>query len=428
MQNSFSELLNQVITKSKVSKNELIRECDIDRSSFFKFLNGTRGPTNIQFSKICRVLQLSPSDEKMLRTAYSSIVLGEQEVLLSNRIADLLWMLEGTDDHTISGVQDYNRQYKNTDVIVNGKDQVYELITNTVLSEVHTREDYKLDLFLPACSNAIFKWLNSLLKSDVGRHVSIRQLVEFPTRSIDSDQDIVERLKFALLYAASYTDSYSGHYYYSDTPIDAHIGVFCAYSLITPFEVIVVNKRLDKAIIITDRKCRDEYENYFLTALNRSQPLISKVRKNRIEAEIGYPASCRYGIAALGDKQLKEGSILFLSPNSIAKLSERNKLSASPDNSSGAKEKQRLLKEIKKRLGSQIYLIDEGDLPPASSWNITLYDNDRIVYSRNDEQDCFVISEAGMVGLLVEFMRKLPNSSLVVREELALEILDESFG
>ena len=104
MQNSFSELLNQVITKSKVSKNELIRECDIDRSSFFKFLNGTRVPTNIQFSKVCRVLQLSPSDEKKLRTAYSSIVLGEQEVLLSNKIADLLWMLEGTDDHVISGV------------------------------------------------------------------------------------------------------------------------------------------------------------------------------------------------------------------------------------------------------------------------------------------------------------------------------------
>ena len=38
MKNTFAELLSEVISNSEISKNEMIRECDIDRSSFFKFI------------------------------------------------------------------------------------------------------------------------------------------------------------------------------------------------------------------------------------------------------------------------------------------------------------------------------------------------------------------------------------------------------
>ena len=53
MKNTFAELLTEIISQSEISKNEMIRTCDIDRSSFFKFLSGQRIPTMEQFNRIC---------------------------------------------------------------------------------------------------------------------------------------------------------------------------------------------------------------------------------------------------------------------------------------------------------------------------------------------------------------------------------------
>lgn len=427
MQNNFSELLNDAISKSDVSKNEIIRECDIDRSSFFKFLNGTRRPTSEQFSKICSKLQLSPSDAKHLQTAYSNEVLGEHSVRINNQISDLLWLLNGSVGDALFEKASFNRQYKNLEVIVDGKKEVFELMTNTILKGLHTGDDYKLDLFLPVNNEGIFKWLNSLLKSDIGRRVCIRHLIEFPSRNIDSDQAIVERLKFALCFAASYSDSYSGFYYYSCDPIDTHIGVFCAYSLITPLEVIVLNKRMDKAIVITDQKCRDEYENYFMMSLNSSELLIKKITQDMIESEMNNAMSYRYGLNLHGINQITEKTTVFVSSTNLANIFELNREMPSVDKKTNLKEKQRILKVIKRQLGNHLYLIDERSLPSANSWCITVLGKDRIIYSQNDSKEYFVIEESGMVGLLIEFMQRLPNSGLVLQRELASEIIDELY-
>ena len=86
MKNTFAELLTEVISQSEISKNEMIRTCDIDRSSFFKFLSGQRIPTMEQFNRICEKLQFSPSEEKSLRLEYAKITQGEQKIRSGHRI------------------------------------------------------------------------------------------------------------------------------------------------------------------------------------------------------------------------------------------------------------------------------------------------------------------------------------------------------
>ena len=109
MKNSFSELLSEFISQSGISKNEIIRACDIDRSSFFKFLNGGRIPTNEQLNKICSKLQFTAPEEKALRLEYARVTIGERKVLTHQRIAQLLWKMEETENSkTVERKSDYS--------------------------------------------------------------------------------------------------------------------------------------------------------------------------------------------------------------------------------------------------------------------------------------------------------------------------------
>ena len=94
MNTQFSQILSEIISNSELSKNEMIRNCDIDRSSFFKFLNGTRTPTPEQLNTICKKLLLTPDEERELREAYFYVTGGNKTITISNSIIDMMWALE----------------------------------------------------------------------------------------------------------------------------------------------------------------------------------------------------------------------------------------------------------------------------------------------------------------------------------------------
>ena len=102
MKTAFSEFLSEIISKSGYSKNEIIRLCDIDRSSFYKFLNGSRIPTSEQFEMLCNKLQISNADEKELRVKYALLTKGKRKVDIEDRIGDFLWKLENLNESSVA--------------------------------------------------------------------------------------------------------------------------------------------------------------------------------------------------------------------------------------------------------------------------------------------------------------------------------------
>ena len=426
MQNSFSETLSDIISRSNISKNEIVRRCDIDRSSFFKILNGTRVPTIDQFVRICRKLQLSPSDEKKLRISYSKMTLGEKKIRLRNLLTDFLWMLEDAEDIKALDITKPTLQSEYNETIVSGKQAVFELLKDTVLHEVWSEQEmHEVDLFLPLSADDFLEWTSSLLKSDIGSSFRIRHIIELPPFSTAMDPIVIEQLMRSLLCAAANFKSYTGYYYYANTSLDSHIGVFCSYSLITPDRVILLNERMDKAIIITNRKCCDEFRYQLMIARNNAYPLIKKMRYKDLLTNLSNPISYRYGGNVFADKQFKDNSIAFISPKIIMALRDTKvPLNQNSEDSVFAKQKLQLIKEIRKRLGSQIFLIDEKDIPSAREWCIALSGKDKLIFRRNGEEDCLIISEYGTVNTFYEFMSSLCESGYLIREDVASELLE----
>ena len=433
MQNSFSEALLDIISRSNISKNELIRECDIDRSSFFKILNGTRIPTAKQFAQICCKLKLSPADEKKLRTAYSKITLGERKVQFYDCLTELLWIFENTDETEPLDISkpfqksnSFQKSYNN-EVIVSGKRAVFELFTNTILQEAQPdQEPCEIFLFLPILNYDFVNWIISFLKTGIGSNIRIKQLIELSSFPAEPDPVIIERIKLTFLCAAANIKSYSGYYYYSNSSVDSNIGVFCAYSLITPNRVIMLNKSMDKAIIITDPTCCNEFRHYSTMALNSARPLIKKVRSKDLTAELNDPISYRYGGKAFIDKQFEDNSIIYISPRNIAYLTESREPNGQNDGDTvRLKEMSKLAKELKKRLGSRIFFIDERDIPSAMSWYIAISGDEKLIYGKDGDEECLIISESGIVKAIYGFMVNLRGSGFLIRDDLASEMIEK---
>ena len=432
MKNTFAELLSEVISNSEISKNEMIRECDIDRSSFFKFLSGTRIPTTEQFNRICNKLQFSPSEEKMLRMEYAKITQGEQKVSTGNRITELLWKLEDS-NNIDSDLLDFteNRDKEKTtdseDSVVYGKQKVFELLKSTIVNQALSSDrKTEIDMFLPERTEEFFKWMTGFLESDLSRKVRIRHLFELPSRSINTEQMLMDMLRFALLGTAANSKAYFGYYYYAYNSISNCVGVLYPYSLVTETRVVLLNERMDKAIIIADPDFSCDYRDYFMIALNSAKPIIRKVKEQEIRKELNQPIRFRYGGQGYLELPGNEKAAIYVSTGSVRRFAETGCFEGDSESKFlKTEERISLLNKVQKQIGSNVFLIDERSIPAAESWEIMISGKDKLIINSRKAECYFVVTESSIVEAFYNFMENLPNSGNLLRTDLAKEIFDD---
>ena len=433
MKNTFAELLSEVISQSEISKNEMIRACEIDRSSFFKFLNGSRIPTTDQLNRICDKLQFSPSEEKSLRLEYAKITQGERRIRSENRIAELLWKLEDSNNIDTSWKdcdaerRETEQTSELTETVIRGKRKVLELIKSTILNEALEEGNMaEIDMFIPEKTEEFLEWLIGFLRSDLSSHVRVRHLIELPSRSTHTEQVLMDRLKFSLLSSAENSRAYSGYYYYAYNSISSCVGAVYAYSLITEHRVVLLNEKMDMAIAVEDAGfCRD-YRDYFMAALNSAKPIIKKVKEQDIEKELDKPIRYRYGGQCFGNLAKNEGMVLYTSIESVRRFAQTGKSNERSDwEAVSPEERESCLNKAKKQIGSKVFLVDERSIPPAASWTIALSGKDKLIMRRKDTDYFFIVTEPGIVEAFYTFMENLPGSGNLIRTELAQEIFDE---
>lgn len=433
MKNTFAELLSEVISQSEISKNEMIRTCDIDRSSFFKFLNGSRIPTMEQLNRICDKLQFSPSEEKSLRLEYAKITQGERRIRSENRIAELLWKLEDSNNIDTSWKdcdaerRETEQTSELTETVIRGKRKVLELIKSTILNEALAEGNMaEIDMFIPEKTEEFLQWLIGFLRSDLSSHVRVRHLIELPSRSTHTEQVLMDRLKFSLLSSAENSRAYSGYYYYAYNSISSCVGTVYAYSLITEHRVVLLNEKMDMAIAVEDAGfCRD-YRDYFMAALNSAKPIIKKVKEQDIGKEMNKSLLYRYGGLPLLQNLEGDAPVLYISTASIRRFADTGCFCSKNDlEPIGTEERVSYLNKAKKQIGSKVFLIDERSIPPAGSWVIGLSGKDKLIMHRKDADCYFIVTEPNVVEAFYTFMEDLPGSGNLIRTELAQEIFED---
>ena len=133
----FSEYLQNFMKTNSISMVELSKETDIDRTVIYRYVKGTRIPSDMDtVARIADAMQMSVSEKKYLLKEYDKLVFGKPMVYSYQYIKKLLRSLERPDRNTVSAKEQWKTVSK-----IKMDASIIELMTK---EEIIT---YILDLF-----------------------------------------------------------------------------------------------------------------------------------------------------------------------------------------------------------------------------------------------------------------------------------------
>lgn len=421
MKTQFSEVLSEILSHSEISKNEMIRLCNIDRSSFFKFLNGSRTPTQEQLNTILSKLQLSPDEERELKNAYAHTMKSDSQLICNDHISDFLWTLEGCEE---SGVifPSLEKEISLNSGSIQGRDNVYRYLAFSVENEISKSDfSHNLYLFLPRKAKPFWRWLLALMRNKRGLEANINYLIELPSRK-NSRSEAIEQLKYVLPGALLNAESNSVFYYYSDSTGFAEPGILYKYSLLLQDRMILLNSDMDRAIVIKDPQVCNDAGKKLLNYLNSAHLLVEKVPDKKIDKERFGEALFYYGNCLTYSRLMGKNSIWFSSVDNIENCMKYE--GSKEDKSDGVMNRKiALIRNIKEKIGKRVFLIDNRYLPSMMDWTIILTSKDCLLIRNEKKKTCFLIKEIYFVQEFGAYFSDLLNSGYILNDSIVKVIL-----
>lgn len=257
----FSDQLSQAIKLSGKSKNQIIEESKINRSSFFQFLNGKRMPTKEHLAAILAALQLTPGEEEQLRKLYEIAEIGEN--IYESRVGcaeclDDLALLTGQNRRPIHEFVG-EAVYSVSRAPILGENRVYQELCHLAQAEM-LKPEPKIDLFLPRQPNDFLKYLKSFFQNKSNKKIRMRQIIQFSLNKEEKTKDILSFFNSLLFLMAVSGDSYEAYYYYSDSNLTDTIGALYPYCVMTSSGVMLVT-------------CHAQFQE----AISRAKPFIENI-------------------------------------------------------------------------------------------------------------------------------------------------------
>ena len=176
----FSDQLSQFVKLSGKSKNQIIDESKINRSSFFQFLNGKRMPTKEHLTAILTALQLTPGEEEQLRKMYQIAEIGENIYESRKGCAECLEDLALLTGQNRRPIHEFVGEavYSVSRAPILGENRVYQELCHLAQAEM-LKPEPQIDLFLPRQPNDFLKYLKSFYQNKSNKKIRMRQIIQF---------------------------------------------------------------------------------------------------------------------------------------------------------------------------------------------------------------------------------------------------------
>jgi len=426
MKTQFSEILSEIISQSEFSKNEMIRNCDIDRSSFFKFLNGTRTPTREQLNTICRKLLLTPDEERDLREAYSYATRGNKQITISNRVLDILWALEnGNGERAKKNAASSEGISAPKYEVISGSREVFEYLRSAMIYEASEGgAEHEIDAFLPDLAEPFWTWLMAYIQENSGSGIKVCSLVELPARIYNTDA-LLYKFRYPLLYSLLYPDTFIGYYYYDNSAGASDLGELYPYSLILDSRTILLNAKMDRAVVTADRNFCGDDRKRFLNNLNSAHLLARKVANKEISKELTGGIEFCYGGCSLDYQLWDRNTRKYFSAKDLEGF--LNSMPGTADEREAkalVNRRKAFSRNVLECVGSKTFLVDERFLPAARNWAVALTSKEELMIYSEDNRFHLMIDEMHIVRAFSSFFEGLESGGYVIGPGLAKEIVN----
>ena len=302
---SFHKLLNSIIDSQSVTKNSLINETGIDRSSFYQILSGKRIPTKDQITSIIRQLDISAADEMALYDAFYLERLGETNYHYLKFTEKCLNVIGASDiDAKASSRQilplSLELQNKLPDdpidtdqpqaatgtILYHSTDEIICGLTKFLI-HASKKENNHLQVSLPFDLSSrikLFSNIQSLITSGKFQNATISQILHFQTKN---PNDITEKLDgFATLLESILTKgtniTYNIYYYSNEQKVSKNSGVLFPFYIITDDASLLLNADANKGCLLTDPSLIGFMCKEFDSVFDHAKPFLSSFSQKEL--------------------------------------------------------------------------------------------------------------------------------------------------
>lgn len=451
MNSPFSSFLASLIEESGLGKNNIIRNTGINRSSFYKFLNGSRIPTNAQYNEIKRVLPLSVSDVKRLDELYAFETMGFDVTFNRDSV---IRCLETVADYENS-VRTSGRtglsvsKYQSDKLAFDHKHEVLNLMENFFERHFASGEP-KFDAFIPHMENTFYSRINRMALNSEIRNARVRMLLQFPKgKGGESTHRIVESYNNMLLSIMCGFNWFHNFYFYDDNVIEDNYGVLYPYFIADDSEVILLSKQCSGAVRIQDPALVKHFAKQIDLVFAEAHE--AKVESGDMSAlmdaveEYGYLGvnrwsyGCMANLLMLVDEntmdsiqelrpyakrikkiqdfvEQKQSMTEFLSMDGLKRFAEEGSCFGFPFHTEyrfSLAERIDILKRINKALGGMYYILDETKVPIIKNWSFTIVEGHVLAILHCGRMEVMVMKEQNLINVFSDFMGSLPLSDHV---------------
>lgn len=302
---SFHSLLNSIIDSQSVTKNSLINETGIDRSSFYQILSGKRIPTKDQITSIIRQLDISAADEMALYDAFYLERLGETNYHYLKFTEKCLRVIgspyidaNASNNQTPSCSQELQNKLPDnpidTDqsqaatgtILYHSTDEIICGLTKFLI-HASKKENNHLQVSLPFDLSSrikLFSNIHSLITSGKFQNATISQILHFQTKN---PNDITEKLDgFATLLESILTKgtniTYNIYYYSNEQKVSKNSGVLFPFYSITDDASLLLNADANKGCLLTDPSLIGLMREEFASVFDHAKPFLSSFSQKEL--------------------------------------------------------------------------------------------------------------------------------------------------
>lgn len=451
---SFHSLLNSIIDSQSVTKNSLINETGIDRSSFYQILSGKRIPTKDQITSIIRQLDISAADEMALYDAFYLERLGEVNYHYLKFTEKCLRVIgspyidaNASNNQTPSRSQELQNKLPDnpidTDqsqaatgtILYHSTDEIICGLTKFLI-HASKKENNHLQVSLPFDLSSrikLFSNIQSLITSGKFQNATISQILHFQTKN---PNDITEKLDgFATLLESILTKgtniTYNIYYYSNEQKVSKNSGVLFPFYIITDDACLLLNADANKGCLLTDSSLIGLMREEFASVFDHAEPFLSSFSQKElpqfqarsIPAEEvifiqKHPGACLMVTDDLVDKYvpkeftetLKQHFHFMQQMNAsegitldgIREFARNHVISESgfyveadtPDIINA-------LEQLKARLDRNLFVLDTEKIPVSDNWAFLLYPDQYALLVPNKELDFIIcVSDPDIIQAL----------------------------
>ena len=468
---SFHSLLNSIIDSQSVTKNSLINETGIDRSSFYQILSGKRIPTKDQITSIIRQLDISTADEMALYDAFYLERLGETNYHYLKFTEKCLKVIgspyidaNASNNQTPScSLELQNKLPDNpidTDqsqaaigtILYHSTDEIICGLTKFLI-HASKKENNHLQVSLPFDLSSrikLFSNIQSLITSGKFQNATISQLLHFQTKN---PNDITEKLDgFATLLESILTKepniTYNIYYYSNEQKVSKNSGVLFPFYIITDDASLLLNADANKGCLLTDPSLIGLMREEFASVFDHAKPFLSSFSQKElpqfqarsIPAEEvifiqKHPGACLMVTDDLVDKYVPEefketlkqhfhfmqqmNASEGITLDGIREFARNHVISESGFYvEANTSDIINALEQLEARLDRNLFVLDTEKIPVSDNWAFLLYPDQYALLVPNKELDFIIcVSDPDIIQALTYTFHSIDFNDFILEKK-----------